>query len=148
MKYSRSVTAAVVACGASLALASQASAQPIAVPAVPTPTVEVTAEGRNVTFTFSNPGQENLSCMAALQFFGIPISHVSWPPFALVPPGKTGTLTIETPFPGVYRHVTTCMAGDEPLEDPNMLSAHLLNPFVTGDDQNMQMMVDHVEVHH
>ncbi len=117
-------------------------------PELPAPDASVTAEGRVLVFEFRNDRSEPLSCFAAAQFFGLPISHIGMPPFVVAPPWGTARLEIEVPFPGVYRHATSCMIGDEPPpRDPGMLAADLLSPMVTNTDPQVMMQVDHTEVH-
>ncbi|MBD8506167.1 hypothetical protein HT102_06690 [Hoyosella sp. G463] len=127
---------------------TMAHAQPIT-PQVPAPDGSVAVEGRVLVFEFRNERSEPLSCFAAAQFFGLPISHVGMPPFVVAPPWGTARIEIEVPFPGVYRHATSCMIGDEPPpQDPGMLAADLLSPVVTNTDPQVMMHADHIEVHH
>ncbi len=141
-----------------LAAATPAIAQPAAgppapqqqvTPQVPAPDASVAVEGRVLVFEFRNDRSEPLSCFAAAQFFGLPISHIGMPPFVVAPPWGTARIEIEVPFPGVYRHATSCMIGDEPPpQDPGMLAADLLSPMVANTDPQVMMHVDHTEVPH
>lgn len=94
-------------------------------------------EGAKVTFTFHNDQAQPASCFAALQYFGLPLTQLGMPPVTRVEAGKSGTLEVEAPLPGIYRHVSACMVGDEYPSDPEKLREQLVVPFVTNVGQTL-----------
>ncbi|MCW4352012.1 hypothetical protein ONR57_01705 [Hoyosella sp. YIM 151337] len=118
------ITAAVVS-------ASAVAAAPAYSQSAPRNAATLDVDGSTVTFTFHNDADESASCFGALQYFGLPLTQLGMPPVTLVKPRSSGTLDVDVPLPGVYRHVSACLVGDEFPDDPDELREHLVVPLVT-----------------
>ncbi|MBB3035958.1 hypothetical protein [Hoyosella altamirensis] len=131
-----SIGARIGAIGVVAAAAMSVSAV-TAVPAAAQAEGNLEVDGSTVTFTFHNGTSEPASCFAALQYFGLPLTQIGLPPVTLVGPSESGTLEVEVPLPGIYRHVSACLVGDEYPSDPEKLREHLVIPLVTNTEQTI-----------